>query len=345
MALCLVTAFALVACGSVPPDPDDRAGFLAHQRERVPALMDEFGIHGVAIALVTPDGTEVDTHGLADESGTPVAGETTFRAASISKTVTALGILGLVDAAVVDLDDSVDNHLTSWQVGHDGVTVRRLLDHSSGLSDPYLEFTPIGQELPTLADELADVHLIDEPGASTHYSGGGYAVLQLLIEELTGEPFAAWADHAVLAPLEMSVSSFDRVPNARGWDAQGAPVPDYQYAAPAGAGLVTSIEDLARLVAHVLADPDAHGRLAMTEGEDSGVAQGVGAFVDTRSGTTVIGHSGQDVGWAALWLAIPAEGVGLAILTNSDTGLHLATAIGCDWTAWTLGVAVGRACP
>lgn len=342
---------ALTACGDVDvPDAGDRAGFLAHLDARIPALMEESGVRAVAVALVDADRpSAARVYGTADEDGTAVTRGTTFRAASISKTITALAVLDLVGSGAVGLDDPIDDHLTGWQAGHCGVTVRRLLNHTAGLSVPTVAFSPVSTQVPSLQREVDAVRLVSEPGSATLYSGGGYAILQLLVEQLTDTPFARWTGREVLAPLGMSDSSFAALPTAQGFNEAGRPVGDYRYAATAAAGLVTSIDDLARLVDH-LVEQEQTTRLMATpatsadDGVDD-VTQGLGVFVDDRSGTRVIGHSGQDLGWASQWLAIPDADRGLAILTNSTAGRALAEQISCEWTAWTLGITPDDACP
>src|SRR4029453_10869170 len=102
------------------------------------------------------------------------------------------------------------------------------------------------------------VELLEAPGRRWLYSGGGYSVAQLLVEELTGRPFADVMQAEVLEPLGMTTSSFQwaRAPETpRPPDADGGPLPDFAFAEQAAAGLVTTAPDLARFVAAALAGP------------------------------------------------------------------------------------------
>jgi CubicO group peptidase (beta-lactamase class C family) len=102
------------------------------------------------------------------------------------------------------------------------------------------------------------VELLEAPGRGWLYSGGGYSVAQLLVEELTGCPFAGHMQTEVLELLGMTASSFRwsrTAETARGHDADGGPLPDFAFAEQAAAGLVTSAPDLARFVAAALPGP------------------------------------------------------------------------------------------
>lgn len=126
----------------------------------------------------------------------------------------------------VDLDAPVETYLKRWRLpasefDNRQVTIRRLLSHTAGLTDGlgYGGFAP-GQPVQPLAELLSKaadaspgrdgvVKVGVQPGSEWRYSGGGYALLQLMIEDVTGEPFAAYMKRAVLKPLGMDSSSFE----------------------------------------------------------------------------------------------------------------------------------------
>lgn len=164
----------------------------------------------------------------------PVEGDARepFAAVSISKPVAALTALRLG----MDLDEPVNALLRSWQLPQgDGVTLRRLLGHAAGLGLPFCPGSPAGEELPTLIEVLEGVHLETPPGSGFRYSGGGYALVQLLIEDVAGRSFAEVAETLVLEPLGMNGSTF-------------APGEGHRCAEQAAAGLTTTVADLARLL-------------------------------------------------------------------------------------------------
>lgn len=110
----------------------------------------------------------------------------------------------LVETGAIDLDEPVSRYLSRWQLpetecDNEGVTMRRLLSHTVGLSlHGYPGFHP-DEPLPTLEESLSGatdgagaVYLVREPGSEWEYSGGGYTLAQLIIEEITGQPFAEY---------------------------------------------------------------------------------------------------------------------------------------------------------
>jgi CubicO group peptidase (beta-lactamase class C family) len=177
---------------------------------------------GLAVALVHQG--QVDWaagYGVADRTtGQPVTASTRFQAASLSKPVTAWGVLRLVESGRIGLDEPVIGRLRRWRpppspLDADGVTVRRLLSHTAGLSVHGYVGQRADRPLPSIAASLSGetgdgfpVELLDAPGRGWLYSGGGYSVAQLLVEELTGWPFADHMRVEVLGPLGMAASSF-----------------------------------------------------------------------------------------------------------------------------------------
>jgi CubicO group peptidase (beta-lactamase class C family) len=159
---------------------------------------------GLAVALVCRGRLAwAAGYGTADRAtGEPVTPATRFQAASVSKPVTAWGVLRLVEQGRIDLDVPVVGHLRRWRPPPspfrvDGITVRRQLSHTAGLSVHGYVGQTLDRPLPAIEASLADeggasfpVELLDPPGRRWLYSGGGYSVLQLLVEELTSRPFA-----------------------------------------------------------------------------------------------------------------------------------------------------------
>ena len=150
--------------------------------------------------------------------------DTLFQAGSISKSLTAWGILHLVDEGRLLLDDPVGKYLTKWKLSNsefnnNEVTIRRLLSHTAGLSPHkgYLGVAP-GKHLDSIEESLSGkgwlnepVEVTNKPGSETIYSGGGYTILQLVIEEVTGIPFDRYMEEQIMKPLGMKSSSFYNV--------------------------------------------------------------------------------------------------------------------------------------
>ncbi len=148
--------------------------------------------------------------------------ETMFQVASITKPITALGILKLVEQEKITLDDEVNKHLNGWQIQDneftktEKVTIRRLLTHTAGLNGHGFDGYPQTEKLPSVIEVLngegnwAGVAVENTPGNAWRYSGGGYVILQKLIEDVTGQSFENYMEEEVLKPLKMNHSTFQQ---------------------------------------------------------------------------------------------------------------------------------------
>jgi CubicO group peptidase (beta-lactamase class C family) len=298
--------------------------------------------------------------------GRPVDRDTQFQVASLSKFVTALGVMRLVEQGKVDLDAPVSRYLKRWSLppssfDNDKVTVRRVLSHTAGLTDGlgYGGFKP-GEAVQSLPDSLtrasdaspgADsrTRVGQAPGAAWAYSGGGYTLLQLLIEDVTGETFEAFMQSAVFQPLGMTRSSFvveEDAPNlAEFFDANGGRAIHYRFTALAAASLYTSVGDLAKLVQAHREPPSGFlsaaslQRMRQPEAFQFGVPiWGLGAilYAPTAKGGYVIGHDGSNA--PAINTALrfdPESGDGIVVLATGNAAL--ATELGGEWVFWRTG--------
>ena len=318
-------------------------------------------VGNVAIALLVNGGVHFEqSHSI----GEPVDASTIFQMASVSKWVTSWGVMALVEQGAIDLDTPVSRYLTRWKLpesefDNDGVSVRRLLSHTAGLTDGlgYLGFEP-GQEVQGLVESLLDtrdpwegasgrVRVGKAPGSEWMYSGGGYTILQLLIEEVTGEPFASYMQRTVLAPLGMTGSTFllDERRNARlatSYDPDLDPAPHYRYAASAAASLYSTVNDGVRfLQAHLPGadgEPIGRGVLRPETVAQMQVPQarklgrdiwGLGhvLYADNDQGGYVIGHDGNNrPAINHTWRLNPATGNGIVVMSSGDEVWRAASA-------------------
>jgi Raf kinase inhibitor-like YbhB/YbcL family protein len=322
----------------------------------------ESAVPGLAVALVCHGRVAwAAGYGMADRAtGEPVTEATCFQAASVSKPVTAWGALRLVGRGRIGLDEPVVGHLRHWRpppspFDADGITLRRLLSHTAGLSvHGYAGQTP-DRPLPSITASLLGeaggsfpVELLDAPGRRWLYSGGGYSVVQLLVEELTGRSFAEFMQAQVLGPLGMTASSFRwrrTAATARPHDAVGGRVPDLAFAEQAAAGLVTTAPDLARFVAAALPGP--HGeppgrgvlspagvRLALTAAPATDGRWGLGYGLGLLPGGDLLAyHEGANRGWRAGLALLPERRAGIVVLANSDGGSAPIDAVVQHWVA------------
>jgi CubicO group peptidase (beta-lactamase class C family) len=234
--------------------------------------MEHYHVHGLSVAVI--DHYEVvwtKGHGLADvRAGRTVTAETIFQAGSISKPVAAMAAMKFVQDGRLSLDDDVNRRLKSWKVPNNEftkdqkVTLRRLLSHSAGLTVHGFPGYAQGELVPTVEQVLdgvkpantAPIRVDTSPGTLLRYSGGGYTVMQLLLTETAGEPFARVLKRTVLDPIGMHSSTYDQpLPSswreraAFGYRGDGSAVPgDYHtYPERAAAGLWTTAQDLAHI--------------------------------------------------------------------------------------------------
>lgn len=303
--------------------------------------------------------------------GAPVDRDTQFQVASLSKWPTAIAVMTLVEQGKLDLDAPVSRYLTRWKLppsefDNNKVTIRRLLSHTAGLTDGlgYGGFKP-GEPVQTLEASLtkaADASpgadgatkVGREPG-TWDYSGGGYTLLQLVIEEVSGQPFNDYMTEAVFEPLGMTRSTFilPATPTnlAEFYDVDGSRAIHYRFTALAAASLYTSAADMARLLAAHTPGPNGEpvGR-GMLRPETLAAMRkpharqygadiwGLGAllFAPIDGGDFVIGHDGGNAPAINTTARVnPATGDGIVILESGNT--RLASQIAGEWVFWSTG--------
>jgi CubicO group peptidase (beta-lactamase class C family) len=173
-------------------------------RERMAAL----GAPGAAVAVVR-DGEVIHLagYGVADTAGTPVTSQTPFLLASLSKSMTAVAVLQLVEQGLVELDAPIQTYLP-WFMPDTPITVRQLLNQTSGLDelDGYQRnLDPGGPDgLGRSIRRLAETELNRPPGSAFEYSNSNADTLGLLIQTVTGQPYADYMVANVFAPLGMT---------------------------------------------------------------------------------------------------------------------------------------------
>jgi CubicO group peptidase (beta-lactamase class C family) len=361
----LFLSLILTACADQPAGNTTLDSLTARFDRELPKLLAYYDVPGASVALVQ-DGQVAwaQGYGLADvAANTPVTPETVFQVASTSKPVAAWGVMRLVEQGKIQLDMPVEEYIKRWRLplspfNNAGVTVRRLLSHTAGLSNGggYGGFAP-GERLPTLEESLEGktngtgaVRLIDTPGRTFIYSGGGYTLLQLMLEEVSGRSFYGFMQDEVLKPLGMSSTSFEWLPalqerTARAYDSQRRVVPNFLYPEQAAAGLYTTAPDYARWLAAAMSrGNEMPGRGVLDSAlltqmflpaEGSRGAQGLGyALGRMGDGTVLAHHNGVNTGWRAQFGLLPATGDGFVVMTNSENGAGVAGDMFCRWQDW-----------
>ncbi len=323
------------------------------QRMNIAERMSHYNVPGVSIAVVHDGKLEwARGYGKADvESGKPVTTETAFQAASTSKPVAAMTALRLVEQGKLSLDEDVNVKLRSWKVPEseftktEKVTLRRLLSHNAGLTVHGFPGYAQGAPVPTLVQLLdgappantKPVRVDKAPGSGFRYSGGGYEVMQLLLEDVTGKPFDQLARELVLDPLQMQRSAYEQpLGEARSRDAasgyrgDGKPLAGHWHTYPekTAAGLWTTPSDLAKIILEiqkpgkVLRQETVNAMLTRSPGD-----YGLGIGLHWTAGRLGFAHGGANEGYRCMLFAYREPGEGAVVMTNGDSGSRVANEI------------------
>jgi len=318
-----------------PARPLDVARLDAYLRAQVK----HHGIPGLAVGVV--DGTDVHLQGFgaADGSGHAVTPQTPFVLGSVSKPLTAVAVLQLVDAGQVDLDGPVQRYVPEFRVADADaaarITVRHLLNHTSGLPPTACEI-----EASTLEQFVASLRTVDldRPVGARHvYCSGNYNLLGRLIERVSGQPYGAYMESHVFAPLQ-AAHSFGSQASARGRGvAQGhqwvfgvkVPVDYYNPSGVPAGYLVSSAEDMSRfLVAEldggrygatsVLSAPSVVASQAPAVRADGATSYGMGWEVGPLGGVPAVYHYGETYNFEAFVVLEPQNRRAAVVLVNAQ---------------------------
>lgn len=323
----------------------------------VKAQMKKYDVPGLSLAVV--DGgkiVETRCHGVV-KKGTRdrVTPATLFQAASISKCVTGVGALTLVDKRALNLDEDVNVKLKSWKIPENEftrdqkVTLRRLLSHTAGLNIHGFHGYEVGSPLPTSVQILngappsnsPPVVVESVPGTMQRYSGGGFVVVRQLIEDVTGVPFGEYMKRAVLEPAGMSESSYDQpiqpgrvALTAAGVNLDGSVLKNRWHTYPelGPDGLWTTPTDLAKFILAVHRSYLGQAGSSLTQSmavqmltdqtleatqrpEGPG---GLGSFLRSEGDTLQFTHGGRNWGFDCYYVGYAKAGRGMAVMMNRN---------------------------
>jgi CubicO group peptidase (beta-lactamase class C family) len=324
-----------------------------HRYMQLASQMESLHVPAVSMAAIWHGRIDwAQAYGVTSLGGERATTRTIFGAASMSKPVTAVGVLKLVEAGKIDLDTDVNQYLKRWKIPENAfttekkVTVRELLDHTSGIGTHNGELYDPSQPIPTFLQLLngetpsktPSVGVEAVPGTKFAYSNGGYLVLALLVEDVTGETFAHYMKHAVFDPLGMKDSTFD-APLPPGWASRGATgywedgktgVPPAKFVEPnlAAGGLWTTSTDLAKFLIEIQRDYEGTSHQVLQERTAQMLAKpglggwGLGFRVGGSTGDPFLSHEGS----AAFQdeMLIYLHGNGFVVMTSGGDGGQLA---------------------
>jgi CubicO group peptidase (beta-lactamase class C family) len=302
---------------------------------------------GVAV-LVMVDGQILYAagHGVSDvEAQTPITPATVFDLASVSKQMTAIALLTLVEQGIVGLDNPIRDYLPEWEDldGDNPVLVSHLLHHTSGLAD-YTGDAWDGSEADFAHLDL-EAHLtwlndqapLDLPGVAFEYNNSGYALLALIVQRASGQPFASFMETAIFAPAGMTQTLVyeqlgQRVPNqATGYsvdDNGDIELASFPSVIAGDGNVFSSLADLARydtalrqgtlVSAKTLALAFAPGELAdgspIEDDEEDGESYGMGWQITPDYAH----HSGSWLGTSTYYRHYFEPEISVIVLSNDE---------------------------
>jgi CubicO group peptidase (beta-lactamase class C family) len=306
-------------------------------------------------------------------SGKPVNRNTIFQVSSLSKWISAVGIMKLVEEGKLELDEPISKYLTRWQLppsefNQGEVTVRRLLSHTAGLTDDlgYSGFE-MGSPIQSLEESLTkaadadagvsgEVRVGIKPGSEFKYSGGGYTLLQLLVEEVTDQSFASYMKENIFTPLNMVHSSYTWVDSsgvalAEFYNSDGSKAAHYRYTSLAATSLYTSLADLESFfqaflkgknnepIGRNVLKPETLAKMREPHGQSMGVdiwGLGTVLYATTTGKDFIIGHDGKSTPPINTAVRLnPETGDGIIILETGNP--MIATKLASEWVFWETG--------
>lgn len=355
--IALLVFWVLSGCQSATSHSQSKDSLEIDLDKLVPALLNETHVPGVSIAVIrNHEVVLAKGYGIADKStNKPITTGTRFQIGSVSKTLTAFAILKLAEEEKIVLDSSVEKYLKSWRLPESkfdnrGVTIRRVLSHTAGLSvRGYHGIFKPGDKLPTLVESLngyegsdGALRVVSGPGTHFEYSSGGYTLLQQLIEDVTGISFENYMKEEIFLPLNMKNTGYKwsaelQSKVATPYDENGKAWPHYQYIESASGGVYTTASDLAEFLT-LLYQAKKRNEIIKTAtvqqivlpAPGTGGKYGLGTKIfPVNDSINLISHDGANEGWrAAYYLHIPS-GDGIIMLTNSDIGGKVGAPIIC----------------
>jgi CubicO group peptidase (beta-lactamase class C family) len=352
--LLVALAVAIVPVGSPRPAlaaDDPVATVIARYRERIPELMAEQEVPGLAVALVDADqAIWVEGFGHLDGADSaPVTHDTIFSVQSMSKLFTATAVMQAVAAGRLDLDEPITTYLPDFTIHsafeehpEEKITLRTLLSHTAGFTHE----APIGNnneldpgDFDAHVRSISDTWLRFPVGTGYAYSNLGIDLAGYILERVEGRPFADLMRDSLLAPLGMERSTFDRevirsIEDRAVGHVDLYPEPPLDVPMTAAGGLYSSVADLARFLRFQLndgaidglavLDPERMAEMRSVQGPRVGEPAGWGLGVVRHRWNRfaqrpdLFDHGGGGFGFLSdLWWS-PQVGIGVAVLTNSQ---------------------------
>ncbi len=354
----------LVICtlliGATPGKANELDGFAQVMDERMAELLAKYGVPG-AVAAYIRNGEVAWSEAYGEASRVthkPMATDMIFNFGSTGKVLTGWGVMRLVEQGKLNLDAPINQYLKRWQLKSaeydpDQVTIRRLLSHTAGLTVSGFTDFSLRRSLPSLVEMLegqnqsdGKVVLFQTPGTGYQYSGGGYLLLQMIIEDVTGESFEAYMAREITGPLGMPSLHWTWTPELMKnaptiYGPQQEPLGYRQLGSLAIGSEIGTVPEYARFVAACVSgpanEPPGRGVLSpesiaqMTTIQPNAKNEGLAYAVTYAGNGKLLEHFGANNGWNAFFTIHTGLREGLVVANNSANGFPLNAAIQNLW--------------
>lgn len=314
--------------------------------------MQLYRVPGVSIAVVENGKLRwAKGYGIANtNTGDKVDENTLFQAGSISKPVAALAVMKLYEEGKIDLDEDVNTYLKNWSIPENEydekqkVTLRLLLTHSAGTTVHGFPGYKQKDKFPSITEVLngkgnTDKIVVDTiPGTRWRYSGGGYTIMEKVVEDVSALPLESFMEKNFFEPLKMTRSTYDQPINANeynnisaAYNGNGEIVEGLwnNYPEQAAAGLWTTPTDLAKYCITV--------QKGFSEGEDGVLKSstiktmltkhmnewGLGPSLEKEGDSLMFQHGGKNNGFTNNLRAFANLGRAVIVMTSADRGNEL----------------------
>lgn len=328
----LIALVLLSSCAAAAPDTT--------AKQAMATLGSLVGNDGPGAAILIAKGDKIlirSARGKADiELGVPLTPNSTFRIASVTKMFTAAMVVKLSEEKKLSLDDHLSACLPDFPNAGQ-ITIRQLLNHTSGISDKVVDpqpgFSAREVDTATLLAQIGKRPPAFAPGTRRAYSNAGYIVLGAVVEKVTGQTWHAAIEERLLKPLGLTHTFYGAaapiiVGRAAGYTTQDHTVVNAPYisaSTPAAAGgLVSTLDDLFHWMRAL-----SHGRVVSAQGfakmtnDTSGLSElsfdyGFGLYLWRVRGHVMVGHTGQIDGFASAAVYVPDQDITVVVLANDD---------------------------
>ena len=326
------------------------------QKFNILERMDFYKVPGVSIAIVENGKIKwAKGYGYANtETGTKVNASTLFQAGSISKPLAALSALKLFENDSLDLNKDVNYYLKNWQIPEnkftetEKVTLEKLLTHTAGMTVHGFPGYQQTDKFPEIIDVLngngntGKIVVDTIPGSIWRYSGGGYTVMEKVVEDVSGLSLDDYMSKNILLPIGMKNSTYQQ-PIAKefqnnisaAYDGNGELIKGLwnNYPEQAAAGLWTTPSDLAMYCMEIqdIVQGKKNGVLTK-ETVDKMLTKhkndwGLGPSLQNEKYSLIFGHGGKNAGFTNDMKAYVYQGNAIIVMTNADNGSKLISEI------------------